>query len=69
MTITITDDKGRELRLPIRTQEILRCVIELMPQVERITVGTLTLHIPGRSIIPEVSEKHRQSRAEGHETV
>ena len=65
MTITVQDDNGHEIRLPVRTQEILRRMIEIISQVERITVGTLTLHIRGRSIIPEVSEKHRQSRAEG----
>ncbi len=62
MTIILRDDQDREIRLPVRTQEIIRRVIEVIPQVERITVGTLTLHIRGRSIIPEVAEKLRESR-------
>ena len=65
MTIILRDDQDREIRLPVRMQEIIRRVIEVIPQVERITVGTLTLHIRGRSIIPEVSEKYRESRTPG----
>jgi len=69
LTITIADDRSQEVRLPVRTQEILRRVLEIMPQVEHLTVGKVIFNIRGRSVIPEVSETHRQSRAEGHETV
>jgi len=65
VNITITDDKGHELHLPIRTQEILRRMIEIMQEVEPLTVGKVIFHLRGKSVIPEISKTHRKSELPG----
>jgi hypothetical protein len=61
----ILKDEGREIVLPARTAEILRRVIEVMADVERIPVGRVTFHFKGRSVIPEVSQNYRKSEMPG----
>jgi hypothetical protein len=61
MTLTIVDD-GREISLPAKTAEIVRGVIEVSAEIERIINGRLTFHFKGRSVIPELTKQYRALR-------
>ena len=58
-------DEGRELHLPVKTLEIIRGVIEVSAEIERVVAGRVTFHFKGRSVIPEVTKHFRPLRDEG----
>ena len=58
MSIKISDG-GREIHLPTKTSEIIRGVIEISAEIERIVVGKAIFHFKGRSVVPEVSRHFR----------
>ena len=63
MRIKITDD-GREISLPTKTLEVIRGVIEVSAEIERIVVGKAIFHFKGRSVVPEVSRHFRPLKSE-----
>jgi hypothetical protein len=62
-TIRIVDG-GREITLPIKSSEVIRGVVEISAEIERIVSGRVTFHLKGRSIIPEVTRCYRPHKGE-----
>jgi hypothetical protein len=57
-------DNGEEIHLPSRTAEIVRRVVEISAEIERLASGHVTFNIKGRSVIPELRKCYRASETE-----
>jgi hypothetical protein len=62
-------DAGREINLPMKTSEIVRAVVEVSEDIERIISGRVTFHFRGRSVIPEMTKHYRPVKIEEPEKV
>lgn len=57
-------DNGEEIHLPGKSSEIVRCVVKISAEIERIASGHVTFNIKGRSVAPEVRKCYPASEVE-----
>lgn len=56
----VRDEDGAEIRLPAKTMEILRSVVEISAELEHVIAGKVIFHFKGRSVTPELSISYRK---------
>lgn len=61
-------DNGTEIHLPFKSAEIVRRVIKISAEIERIGSGHVLFNLKGRSVIPELRKCFPASEAEEEKT-
>jgi hypothetical protein len=57
-------DNGTEVHLPLKSSEIVRALIEISAEIERLSAGHVAFHLKGRSVIPELTKRYRPHRGD-----